>query len=465
MVDSPEYEERLKGALWTWYLAATALLVHSESPIENPRSAWVRLNVDYLHRYSEMTRTWWVTGLGQAIELQEWHDALAIFREAAYVQSQLGAMIWIGAVGRTLRPVDIANYLLVPPAHLDGPIDSEDDRRDFDNRISEVLSFMRSEQMLLETIIPLHGVTCQGELTLDNQLALIQLVPEQVCELLNSGALNPSALGPDSYFLSLGPAAALRQRMTMPKIVRPQGEGAPTQPGGDQGVGAVTRFLQCLLVATGARIRRGVSISRYPGAKWFMGGSMSFVEQPAFPDARKPVNVAESDWRSVTDVWAALSSTSLSGSVRLALNRLLQAAGRSDDSDRLLDVAIAAEAVFLRSVRIEMSYRFALHASYWLEGYQERSRSVLFGIFRMGSRLRNAVAHGADPKEVSDILKGRDLSEFAIEFEELVRGAIRKIIVDNKGVIPKDEEWTAMIVGGVEPPLGPGSTYTSKGEV
>ncbi len=80
--------------------------------------------------------------------------------------------------------------------------------------------------------------------------------------------------------------------------------------------------------------------------------------------------------------------------VKLALRRMRYAAQRASLEDRLIDVAIAAEALFLGGVEDELAFRFSLHASLWLRGISDLPTADTFSIFKKAYGARSSVVHG-----------------------------------------------------------------------
>lgn len=89
--------------------------------------------------------------------------------------------------------------------------------------------------------------------------------------------------------------------------------------------------------------------------------------------------------------------------LRIPALRLLDGGGRSREDDAVVDYAIGLEALLLRAVNSELSYRFALRGATilaWDDGEKETS----FNEFRDFYDIRSKIVHGShiDPTELRD---------------------------------------------------------------
>lgn len=135
----------------------------------------------------------------------------------------------------------------------------------------------------------------------------------------------------------------------------------------------------------------------------------------------------------------------------LAIRRFSQADERTLADDKMLDLMIAAEALFLSDSgreedRGELSYRLSLRAGYLL-GSNPASRREVFGQMRRAYRARSKIAHGGEMAQVK-LEDGTevDLHTFAKSVHQLMREAIRAVLdsVQPNGPMV---DWESLIFG------------------
>jgi hypothetical protein len=129
--------------------------------------------------------------------------------------------------------------------------------------------------------------------------------------------------------------------------------------------------------------------------------------------------------------WYELESSGVKNRsfINIALKRLGYALERSELEDKIIDLQIAAEALFLsnNNNKSELNYRLSMYAAFFLEGSGEK-RSEVFKHFRAAYNIRSRIVHG----EVPDLPKVNGISlslqEFADINENYIRKAFHKIV-------------------------------------
>ncbi len=103
-----------------------------------------------------------------------------------------------------------------------------------------------------------------------------------------------------------------------------------------------------------------------------------------------------SDAERLVELYEQLASEGVTNRkyLELALHRFVLALSRTRDDDRLIDLAIAAEALLMDQGN-ELSLRLALRAATLAEGTTLSPREV-FERIRSAYRVRSNVVHGAD---------------------------------------------------------------------
>jgi hypothetical protein len=107
--------------------------------------------------------------------------------------------------------------------------------------------------------------------------------------------------------------------------------------------------------------------------------------------------------------------------ILIALRRFQQAQLRGSDEDKLIDLMIAAEALFLNDGTDELSYRLATRAALFLAGSRDK-RVRVFQSLRTAYRVRSAVVHGTR-------VSRQDVSGSVKDVEILLRAALQRALL------------------------------------
>jgi hypothetical protein len=140
------------------------------------------------------------------------------------------------------------------------------------------------------------------------------------------------------------------------------------------------------------------------------------------------------------------------GPLNNAIRRYEYAGERRRPEDRIIDLMIAAESLFLHDLggaqeRGELRYRLALRTAF-LIGSSSESRRQTFDLMRCAYDVRSTVVHGDAPTSVR--LGGQVLSlqDLAAKLEETTRLALRKMIrtAVEKGGASSLVDWDKLIL-------------------
>lgn len=151
--------------------------------------------------------------------------------------------------------------------------------------------------------------------------------------------------------------------------------------------------------------------------------------------------------------WGDLETARRKLFIENAIRRFGYAGDRDLPDDKLVDLMIAAESLFLYEIddqdRGELSYRLSQRAAFFISEAPGPSRHDVFRLMRNAYRVRSVIVHGGVPG--NDLLRtsaGRvSMSEFVESVERLLRLALRKMIqvLRQSGVAPPD--WNTLTFG------------------
>jgi hypothetical protein len=105
------------------------------------------------------------------------------------------------------------------------------------------------------------------------------------------------------------------------------------------------------------------------------------------------------------------------------------------ETDRVIDLVIAAEALFLDKDHRELRYRLAMHAAFYLEPESPGARRAIYDLFRRAYDARSSAVHGG----------GDSNADVSRELEDAMRRALLKMSTETARNDLAD--WATVIVG------------------
>lgn len=150
--------------------------------------------------------------------------------------------------------------------------------------------------------------------------------------------------------------------------------------------------------------------------------------------------------------------------VAIAAKRFSYSFERHSWEDNIIDLSIAAEALFLSDIseKTELSYRLRLHASLFLGEDDIESRKCIFADFGLAYSLRSAIVHGGEAQkiikkieknEIAIISEDYKLEQFISRIRHFIKIAILKMI--NLAILNRESaistkslvEWNSLVLG------------------
>ena len=146
--------------------------------------------------------------------------------------------------------------------------------------------------------------------------------------------------------------------------------------------------------------------------------------------------LAQNEVAEFSAFWKRFQDATAKGALANAIRRFSYASERDREDDRIVDLMIAAESLFLADAgapqeRGELRYRLALRAAFFIDS-PEYSRRAIFKHMRRAYAARSAIVHGGG-EPGPDLLKSPTdepllLQDFVKVTERLVRMALKKRI-------------------------------------
>lgn len=413
---------------------------------------WVRASSDSF-LLQPTVRPWWedfvFRGVDEIHALPEHQALLDALRADPELSLLLNGQISALSTGRLVEEHHVTDHLIWTMADRGG-LD------DFDIEFAAWDRELRSKQARQVWIAPLMGLSASSvEISLGEGLSLSRLSDEEISILLMVGIqLHPTNAAASLPLAHVGKVNAIRLVREHPRTF-----GFSTDlKAAEAEWSTVNGLLEDVLVALRIFKAGRVGNTGFAGyfASWPLRGGTQFGGLLDFsPPARQfalDYTLTEEDAARFPKFFAACQSAKRSGSVRLAMRRFAYASDRSRAEDRIIDMMIAAEALFLADAEGELSYRLALRGSFFLDPeLGPRSKTLRF--LKTAYAVRSKIAHGSKPE--AKLLKAFDgtacatIDGFATELEQVMRTAIRKAVehVAKEGAFLAGDSWDSLILG------------------
>jgi hypothetical protein len=296
-------------------------------------------------------------------------------------------------------------------------------------------------------IAPLNGFIAGGPLQLSDKIEIVQLEGDAK-ETKSEGDLWHEKV----YAISI--------KYSLPKAIGKVNELTPDHRRDDDAIRKAVNE-QIAEVVTALRLQ-GIESVYVPGvihktSKWSFGQSRPFPGQ-FVPEITFSMSV-EPDWMlKFKEFWKTLQTDVVQkrNFLLIAIRRFGYAHERYRSEDKIIDLLIAAEALFLsdNTYTGEIKYRLAQRSAFFLAATSE-DRKIVFRRMKAAYDLRSATAHGGIYKKAfppkSDGSEST-LDDFVGQIQEYVRWAILKAL--HLATLPdtplKLVEWDDLILSKTE---------------
>jgi hypothetical protein len=306
----------------------------------------------------------------------------------------------------------------------------------FQNTWEELAGFFGSSSISSRTIAPLPYLAVPAyPFRLNNELVLDRLTDDEVTRCYTAGVIRPVSMQHPLIYGEV--AVGIRRTMFIPKLIRRGNEPHDAPEVGDEGrFGNRPLFRDELViddVLSALRLFKHTQIRISGLASWtdahWLFGVMSYRVLAQWPYGGK-FELSAAEVPHFLELWHLLEE----GAARFAfsIHRFNLAFDRGLLADRIVDLIIAAEALFLGDLdekyRGELRFRFALRAAKFIE-HPKYGEHDIFLVMRQAYDARSAIVHGSSPKETRlPDNQSANLPTFIDAIEELVRLGLRKAL-------------------------------------
>ena len=395
--------------------------------------------------------------------LPEYEECLAALRANELIAPQLGAVVGTVLSASRLDEAELIESILQQMVMRKGSVTF--DEGTFDEAYEYIESSLYASDVHFEMVAPFALARFERlPINLGPDLVIENMSEEEASLTLNAGFLAPMTGLTGSTVLRN--RAAVKHRYSLPKRVSP----ATDQDDDDNGEShqevmelfeKSQRIGEAVLCAL-RLVHHGVF--SIPGAvhlarTWFdedEGPRIEFLQG----SSRQSLMTATFSAKACDEIeffFNALQETRVKkhrGLVQ-ASRRFGYAMENHREEDRIVDVMIAAEALFLSDAgsaqdRGELKYRLSLRAAYFM-GKDADERTKIFKFMKAAYDARSTIAHGGQPSSFRD-LEGNEIDahQFSHFTSHYVRRALRQAIREAPANGPF-MDWEGLILSGAGP--------------
>lgn len=298
-------------------------------------------------------------------------------------------------------------------------------------------------------VAPLENFSADSlPIELDDNSEVDLLEDSEIEACLRGGILRPLGGFP---FVDARDLAGFRWVFDLPKVIAPSDSTEGAKELFERQQKLVERLVLALrLVRAG---QSGVSGYVTFSDSWFERGQVRFYpgSTPLTLLRFGSYELAADDLSELQEIWEALASAPVENheTLQVSLRRFSYAGDRDRADDRLVDLMISAEALFLPDESLELGYKLALRSAFFLEsaGYERRET---FELMKRAYSARGRIVHGGSTPNVrmpdgSQVGLGTFTATVAEYMRASLKKAIRVVTGDVEGSI---SAWDDLVLDG-----------------
>jgi hypothetical protein len=420
----------LRQAMLAWARDAVAALSAGPEPDEwRDLRRWQR-DEDGIFRNTERTAPLWNrSAVAEAMQLRSWRAVKEAFQTNDRLRVQVDTLVGTSR-SRGRFEVETAGKLVLPR-----PNEVNDLEDAFGRRYTKLETYLAAREFELAEVWPIPGLTSsQFPIMLEPDLELDWMSDEELAAALNTDLI-PRTFGQSQVlFAEESKQACMRYRFRLPKVVGDQDTADPDFQERERRLAGIQETLQqalALLVADPVAIAGRMSLEVDPTLR------SGVAYQPLVLTRSQRFRQLEMDASMAAElaqVWGQLRRPGLHKAIGLALRRLSYQAGRDRVEDEIVDILVAAEALYLSGIEspTELGFRLALRAAAFSDPSTlgGMTRREVYGTMNKAYGVRSKIVHGDVPRASDLKVRGArvSLTEFVQAIEDVIRQALREAV-------------------------------------
>jgi hypothetical protein len=429
-------------------------MLNDQPPEWEVDSRWEHGADGHFREQTKRTRTLWPILNDEWLHSRPEYDAcVERLKSDAIVGPHLKRLVGTTSSARRLEADDILRSTIYAMLDHEGALAFTGER--FDGKWRELVDFFNADRIAFKTVAPLpYLVAPDFPLRLSNELVLDCLTEDEVTRCCQVGVLRAQSQRFPLLFAEV--AVGIRRTMFLPKLILPEGEPPMLPDAADEGSFGSRPLLRDDLVVddvlSALRLFKHAQIQTAGHATWtdspWLSGTTSARVLRQWPYGGK-YELSVEEVPQFLEIWRLLEE----GAARFnfSIHRFNLAFDRGLLADRIVDLVIAAESLFLGDLGVqdrgELRFRFALRAAKFIEHPNYGERDV-FRVMRRAYDARSAFVHGGSPKDTSlPDNQSSKLPTFIDAIEELVRLGLRKglSMKEDGNKLRKAEYWNDLV--------------------
>lgn len=196
-------------------------------------------------------------------------------------------------------------------------------------------------------------------------------------------------------------------------------------------------FCEALSLAGNGCIQPKYEWPHAPELRLFVPGGVGSTSRTGVPDARRTITLTQRHLEHARELFLIRNDLpeKTRRSLSVSIHRWIKSKGESSTQNRLIELRIALEALYLKDVGGEMSYRIATRGAWHLGGNQEERRttfSILRNVYDLASKVVHARNIGDTDEKQNKILE---------DGQDVCRRGILMVLKQN------EPNWDELILG------------------
>jgi hypothetical protein len=399
-----------------------------------------------------------ITKVDQQRALGTYAPCIAQLRADEVVSLHLDRLVGTSVAARRLEADDLLKALIF--AMLDASGELEYSEATFRDRWQGIVTFLESQTLRSIAIFPIRGLTLSAApIRISDGIELDYLSQAEIERCNRFGVLH--SIFPEGPMEGeFSGTTGIRITVSLPKVVGDDDTHASSFPNesdrgkfGNRPLQREDLVAEDVLVAL--RLLRHTTIRCNGYAKWidsfWLDGGTTYSAGQVRLHA-DTCSLTETDVPEVLRVWELLNRSA--DGFAFSVRRFSQSFERADPDDRIVDLVIAGESIFVGDTesngRGELRFRFALRAAKFVD-HPTYGRRDMLDVMQRAYDARSAVVHGGHPNPKKIFLpddKPATLRTFSDAVEHIIRLAILKAIAVPQGEpgVHSSMYWTSLFL-------------------
>jgi hypothetical protein len=426
--------DHLEQAMRGWVHDAIEYLSHTEPDLSPGLARWQRDSDGMFRKRERLVRVWQHSALEAAQQLPNWRAVERALQEDNRLKAQLDQLVGTAEGGRRFD-AEIAGRLVLPLPDEVSDLDVA-----FARRYGNLDGFLAADEIQSVVVWPLPGLTSEHfPIQLEQDIELDILSDDELAAVLNAEVLRPFFSDvPFDPREDVSERACLRYRYRLPKVI---GEAVLSQEVFAAQQDRLNRIQENMEQVLALSFADPVAISGQASmhTDWkLLSGGVKFQQAPLTNAQRfRRVNLDTQTAMEIVGTWERLRQPGLlqrQKALALALRRLSYQAYRQRAEDEMVDILVAAEALYLSDLGpSELGFRLALRASAFSDAAKlGMTRREVFDLMKAAYSVRSKIVHGDEPEHKDMKVKGvpKPLPDFVQASEEVVRQGLRQALAE-----------------------------------